>query len=181
MVIIGLIGKKGVGKTEVDQYLQKKHNFKQIAFADALKETIQLWYPDLPEKYLHDPNLKESNVKFLDGKTPRQIMQTIGTDLVRDHYDENLWVNVVKRKLSQLEPTDNVVISDIRFQNELDMLAELNLIEKVLFFRIIRQNQNTKKDLHSTENQELVSPLIVNIYNDGSLEELFEKVEKKII
>ena len=146
-----------------------------------MKETIQLWYPDLPEKYLHDPNLKESNVKFLDGKTPRQIMQTIGTDLVRDHYDENLWVNVVKRKLSQLKPTDNVVISDIRFQNELDMLAELNLIEKYYFFRIIRQNKNTKKDLHSTENQELVCPLIVNIHNDGSLEELFEKVEKKII
>lgn len=180
MVIIGLIGKKGSGKTTVANYLQKKLGYHEIAFADALKETIQIWYPDLDQKVLHDPMLKEVPVDALNGSTPRSIMQKIGTDLVREHYDDELWLNIVKKKISMLKPNDNIVVSDIRFQNELDTITEYNMSEKVIIFRIIRTNLEKVDDKHITENQELSSSFIVNLYNDGTIEELFEKIEKKL-
>lgn len=179
MVIIGLSGKKYTGKTEIEKFLKEKYKYDSIAFADPIKDTIELWYPGLKREYLYDPELKEKKVEELYGNTPRQIMQRVG-DLVRNHFDKDFWVKIVKGKISKLNAKQNIVVSDIRFPNELEMLNELNLSEKVIIFRIIRDDIH-REDSHESENQNLNCPNMVTIYNNGSLEELFEKIEKKIL
>lgn len=181
MVIIGLLGKKGSGKTTVENYLHEKWNYHRLAFADALKKTILLWYPQLTENHLHDQELKEMKLESLGGKSPRQLMQSIGTELVRQQWDEEIWVNIVKRKIGQLKETNqNIVVSDVRMENEFDMLSQFNMSEKVIFLRIHRDDRQVKYDSHSTENQQMESPLIVEIDNNGSLEDLHRAIDEII-
>lgn len=42
----------------------------------------------------------------------REVLQYVGTDIVRKHLDKDFWVNLGKSK-------ENVVITDVRFDNEL--------------------------------------------------------------
>ena len=60
------------------------------------------------------------------GVTPRFMLQKIGTDCIRTHYDEDVWIRALELKLKVL--TDNgkdVVITDVRFPNEGDVIKAL--------------------------------------------------------
>ena len=66
-------------------------------------------------------------------------------------------------------------------KNEFDMLSQFNMSEKVIFLRIHRDDRQVKYDSHSTENQRMESPLIVEIDNNGSLEDLHRAIDEKIL
>lgn len=59
------------------------------------------------------------------------MMQTLGTEWGRELVDENLWVTVARKQIEWLasRPADDrpdvVVISDVRFENEAEMIREL--------------------------------------------------------
>ena len=134
MTIIGLVGNKGVGKDTVADYLVKL-NFHKIAFADVLKKSIKVLFN------WSDEELNGSNKEVIDetwNVAPREILQLLGTECLRDiispKIDTSITFNGVTREFSfhikrlylnmkkLLETTDNIVISDIRFQDELDFV-----------------------------------------------------------
>jgi hypothetical protein len=49
--------------------------------------------------------------------TPRWILQYWGTDILRNHFHDDLWIASLENKLRNSQ--DNVVISDCRFPNEI--------------------------------------------------------------
>jgi hypothetical protein len=55
------------------------------------------------------------------GKSLRELYQTLGTDWGRDMIDVNLWVRHLAHRL-QAYPAANVVVSDVRFENEADFI-----------------------------------------------------------
>lgn len=70
-------------------------------------------------------------------KTPRQILQFIGTDLGRECVGSLFWVDVFEAEIQkQLGLGKNVVVPDIRFPNERQCVAKLGgkllLIERPL-------------------------------------------------
>ncbi len=69
---------------------------------------------------------KESNI-ILDetGCTLRKLLQTLGTDWGRNTINNNIWVKLAKKYII-LNSNKNIVISDVRFLNELEMIYDLN-------------------------------------------------------
>jgi hypothetical protein len=101
-------------------------------FTDADKKEAPFLYPiRLDEEHLAFtleviengwgiPVSAESKEKMLalvglEMSTPRKILQSIGTDLVRDCIAEDFWVKALEKKIEGL---DNVVITDARLSNE---------------------------------------------------------------
>jgi hypothetical protein len=70
--------------------------------------------------------LKEIPCEMLAGNTPRYAMQTIGTEWGRNIMGQDFWVSIAESQaLERLDRGDDVVIDDIRFQNEADMVRRL--------------------------------------------------------
>ena len=173
-MIIGILGKKGSGKDTMAEYLIQQYQFKQFTYAEPLKKICQELF-SLTDDQVNCPHLKEL-VDERWGKSPRTILQQVGTDLFRKHYDENIWVNILKEKI-KLEPkTQNIVVSDIRHQNELDNVTQF---ENCLIFRIERPNlENT--DTHSTENNIFQYKDIITIKNDSTIENFHKEIQKHL-
>jgi len=125
--IIGFMGKKRSGKDTAGDYLVKYHGYKKYAFASVLKEICKSVFS------FTDEQLNGDEKEVIDeywGVSPRQALQYVGTDLFRNHISSllpnvgnDIWVNVLERKLK--EETSNIVITDIRFENERAMVKRL--------------------------------------------------------
>jgi hypothetical protein len=81
------------------------------------------------------PQHRSQPSSFLCGKSPRHAMVTLGTEWGREMIGADFWVNAVQEQIIALRAknetlprakrTNGVVIEDIRFPNEWDMLARL--------------------------------------------------------
>jgi dephospho-CoA kinase len=58
------------------------------------------------------------------------LLQLLGTEWGRKQIDQNVWVNIMKRRIEELEAIDSdkarhlIIIGDCRFENELDFVPE---------------------------------------------------------
>lgn len=111
--LIGLVGAKGAGKDTVGAHLVKHHGFERRAFADSLKKACQIIF-GLSDAQVNDPNEKEVPDPFWE-KTPREILQKVGTEGIRNTIDKNVWVKSLFRSLPS---RGRFVITDVRFENE---------------------------------------------------------------
>jgi ABC-type oligopeptide transport system ATPase subunit len=162
--LIGLVGKAQSGKSTVANYLVEKYNFKKVAFADPLKEML-LRAGMCSREELYDKKTDQS----------RWLMQKIGTDIFRKQVDWNFWTKIMKKRLCYFRNFD-IVIDDIRFHNEADLIRELNGI----VIKIEREDHmaDSKADLHDSEK------LLESIYADqnisaksGDIESLLRQIE----
>lgn len=130
--VVGICGLIGHGKDTAASFLIQE-GFQRISFAGVLKDAcsnIFSW-----DRILLEGNTPESRVfretvdKWWADRleipefTPRYALQYIGTNVFRQHFHPDIWVAACER---QIEMTDkNVVISDCRFFNELDVIKRL--------------------------------------------------------
>ena len=117
-MIIGIAGLAGSGKTTAARYLIETHGFTRHRMAGPL--TAMMLCLGLDERHT-DGDLKEVPSDILNGLTPRYAMQTIGTDWGRKMIGDSLWVNAWRNTL----PKGNIVVDDVRFENEADAVREL--------------------------------------------------------
>ena len=173
-MIVGIIGKKNHGKDTFADALVA-NGFVKLSFSDPLKKICQILF-QLSDAQLHNTVEKETKVREWD-MTPRQMFQKVGTDLFRNHFDDKIWLKLLFRKLKTLSDK-NIVIPDIRFQDELDMILSLQNSEKVIIFEVIRPNLNITEDKHISENNKLHCEFIRRLYNDSTLENFQKSIEK---
>lgn len=178
MRIIGVAGKKYSGKDTVGNYLVKYHGYRKIAFADALKRICKLLF-DFTDEQLNT-DLKDSVEERWD-KTPREILQFVGTELLRDmlgnfvpKLGKSIWIDIVRRQI--MNSADKIVITDVRFENEMNLVHELGgivfLVERDTNYsdsHVSEQNINILKELLN-ENDKI-------IHNNGTLDELYQQIE----
>lgn len=113
----------GSGKSTVANMLW---DYKKFSFADPLRKfsaqiLSSLGYNGLA--CLRDK--KEEKIAEL-GVSPRQMMQTLGTEWGRSCIHPDLWVMVAAGAVEeQLKRGRNVVIDDVRFPNEAKMIRRL--------------------------------------------------------
>lgn len=128
-MIIGLVGRKGSGKTTVAQYLGTK-GYTEIVFAEPVKQIVSILFGfdyevlkgDTPEKRIKRDTLKDP----IWGKTAVEAMQYVGTELVRNNFDQEAWIKIAQRKIeAAIERGENVVISDVRFKNEIEFVRNM--------------------------------------------------------
>jgi dephospho-CoA kinase len=161
-VHIALIGKLRSGKSEIATYLFMQHGINDIAFADSLKRVIIDLYGHSDHK-------------------PRERLQAIGEALCE--YDPEVFVNAALRTAMHY---DRVCVSDCRKQVEYSALKD----DGYMFIRVTASDELrlqrareagdefTVADLqHTTETQLDDAPVDYTIENDGSIEDLYAKVD----
>lgn len=128
MTLIGLVGFAGCGKGTVSDTLVSKHNFTKLAFADGVKDSVSIvfgWPRHLLEGDTEPSRaFREKRDDFWSDKlgievTPRWALQTMGTEAGRNVFHDKIWIYSVEKRLADHK---NVVISDVRFPNEIDFI-----------------------------------------------------------
>lgn len=131
--LIGVVGFIGCGKGTVSDFLVNNYNFKQDSFAKSLKDaTSQIfgWSRDLLEGDTKESRAwREMPDKWWGEKlgitnfTPRYALQIMGTDVIRNNLNQGIWFLTLENRLRQ-ETGQNIVISDVRFPNELKFIKD---------------------------------------------------------
>lgn len=176
-MIIGIFGKKGHGKDTIADYLVETYQFHKLTYAEPIKKICKDIF-SLTNDQLINHDLKE-RVDPRWGKSPREIMQLIGTDLFRKTFSDNIWVNILREKAKQLLlEGKNLVISDIRHKNELEHLFTLS--DNILIFNVIRDLKDEKEDNHPTEQFHYEKDIPIHKIYNTTLEELYIQIDSKI-
>ena len=130
--LIGLCGFIGSGKGTVANILVNEYGFVEDSFAATLKDAVAAvfgWPRHLLEGDTAESRAWREEVdpwwseKIGRDVTPRWVLQYWGTDLCRTHFHADIWILSLERKI--LNSTDNVVIADCRFPNEVEMIKRL--------------------------------------------------------
>lgn len=120
--IVAFTGPAGSGKTTAADALVSA-GWVRVKFASTLKKMARCI--GLSEEHI-EGSLKESPLDWMGGKSPRFVMQTLGTEWGRKLIDEDLWVSIAKKEISKVVKEGyNVVVDDCRFENEAKGIRDL--------------------------------------------------------
>ena len=126
-MIIGICGLIGAGKDTIADYLVNIHEFRRESFANTLKDAVSAvfgWDRTLLEGRTREAREWREQVDpwwadrlEIPNLTPRWVLQYWGTDVLRNHFHDDIWIASLENKLRKT--TDDIVISDCRFPNEI--------------------------------------------------------------
>lgn len=133
-MIIGVAGYARAGKDTVADYLVEKHGFTKLSFAEPIREALVRLNPSIKiMEQVHVPLAYAVNQwgwELLKELSPevRPLLQRMGTEVVRDMFGQNFWVDYAMSKTSAHE---KVVIADVRFQNEANAIKSHGVLWRV--------------------------------------------------
>lgn len=164
---IGLIGLKRAGKNTFSDIAVKEFGYKELAFADELKKYAKLLFPD----------------HFKNNDKPVKLLQDFGEGMRK--IDTDIWVKLLANNFDKTDEL-NVVVTDVRHQNEVDYLRSKGFIIVKIennISDIIDRCRATESDfepnllLHKSEQLALRDDVAdITIENKGTLEEYQNKV-----
>lgn len=130
-MIFLIIGEAGHGKDTVAEIIQKE-------LGDKAAITSYAGYL----KWLYTQFFGWDGVK---NERARTDLQTIGTDIIRETYDEDFWVDRVIEQIQIFNGKfDNFIIPDARFLNEVEKIEEVFGTSEVTTIRVIRPDYESK-------------------------------------
>jgi hypothetical protein len=186
-MLIGVVGLIGSGKDTVSKRLEQKHGFRRDSFAKSLKDAVSAmfnWDREMLEGNGDDSRQwREQPDEFWSKKfgktvTPRWVLQHFGTEVMRQHMHDAIWIDSCLSRYDG-EPT---VISDTRFQNELKTIKEHGG-EIILVKRgeLPTREQMQERGAHKSEWDWMGWQFDHVIDNDGTKQELFAKVDDLVV
>lgn len=129
--IIGISGFINSGKNTVASQLIDIYGFRKDSFASSLKDACAVifdWPRDMLEGDTSESRAWRETVDEwwaaklgIEKFSPRLALQLIGTDSLRNHFNEGLWFMTLENRIRK-NPDQDVVISDVRFPNELKFI-----------------------------------------------------------
>ena len=133
-MIVSISGLIGSGKDTVASHLVDEHGFKRMSWASSLKDAVSVVFGW--DRTMLDGTSKNSREwrEQVDpwwaarlnkpDLTPRWVLQYWGTDVLRRHFHDDIWVSSLENQL--VRTTDNIVITDTRFQNEIEAVKRVS-------------------------------------------------------
>jgi hypothetical protein len=174
--IIGVCGYKRNGKDTVAQHLATQYGYTHVKFAQPLKTWIQELFQLTQEQV---EGAEKDQVDPAWGVSPRQIMQFMGTEVMQfkiqellPHVGRTFWV---QRLFKELPEDARLVISDVRFQHEVDEIRRRDPTAVIL--RVERQHPHPHGDVHVSEVELLNLRPDVCIPNDGTIKDLWTRID----
>ena len=207
--IIGIAGSIGSGKDTAAEYLVEYHHFTRLSFASVLKDAcadIFGWDRAMLEgKTDEDRQIREGVDEWwasrlqIDNFSPRYALQYVGTELFRNVLHKDIWVFALENNIRKY---DRVVISDVRFPNEIDMLRRFgghmwsvrrgenpewyacalkqnttHEDEQWILYDHDETMEQKYPDVHESEWAWISNKFDYDIQNDNSLSDLYKKVQ----
>lgn len=181
-----------INNPEHQWWLEEQSKFEIKKFAGKLKEVASLLtgidiedFEDQEFKKLEMPECwnkmqQSGRNRVMLPMTYRQFLQELGTEVMRDGLHSNVWVNALfadykPPKMSQYNPS-NWIITDMRFENELEAVVK----HKGIAIRVVRP-ERTLTGTHPSEIALDGFIMHYEIINDGTIEDLVEKVREILI
>ena len=201
-MIVGLLGFIGSGKGTAGDIL-KDMGFTPVSFAKGVKDVAaeMFGWP----RHLLEGDTQQSrdwreqpdqfwSKEFGKDFTPRLALQLMGTEVGRDVFHKDFWVIKLKNCM-QSNPNQSYVITDVRFQNEIQFVHSMNgiLVEVQRgvtphWYEIAsKANRGDYKaeefmlkqsGIHESEWRWIGGSIDHTIQNDGSLEDLKNNLMK---
>lgn len=148
--IIGFAGRKRSGKSIASDYLVKNYGYHRVAVADQLKKLCanllnidlktlnqikddgttffikpdEIWEDKIHQCTGIDKEIIHNSLKNMVFTNMRDILQYIGTNLIREYYP-NWHVDETRKLINSFPDSVIVVVEDVRFPNERKMIEEL--------------------------------------------------------
>jgi hypothetical protein len=208
-MIIGFVGLIGAGKDTAADYLVNYHEFRRDSFANTLKDAVSAvfgwdrillegrtkearhWREQVDEwwaKRLGMPNL-----------TPRLMLQLWGTEVCRNGFHDDIWIASLENKMRKTG--DNIVISDVRFPNEIKAIHNAGGIvvrikrgDDPEWFQdaanansgpqnmswLMSKTKLEKLGIHASETSWVGGNIDFVIENNSTVDELFNKIEELV-
>lgn len=165
--------KKAFGLT--DRHVNGDLKEKPVKLKDlSIQHLVQLTYDECGGL---SPKLDAALVRWVSGLfkatvTPRYLMQTFGTEVVRETLGKDHWGNLgLQKAFALLEGgTDAVVFTDVRFRNE-------TLAIKRAGGKVFRIRRDVKKGVHSKHASESEQNSIPDWWCDGVIHNDGSKIE----
>jgi len=200
-MIIGICGFIGSGKDTAADYLCNFHNFKRESFASTLKDAVANvfgWDRDLLEgRTQTSRQWREQADEWwatrldIPHLTPRFVLQHWGTNVLRAHFHDDIWIASLENKLRTAK--DSIVISDCRFPNEIAGLkqqgAKVVWVQRGVtphWYSIAEQANKgdvkatawlAKENIHASEYSWAGTQFNAIIDNNGSIEKLYNQLK----
>jgi len=209
-MIIGFVGFIGSGKDTAADYLVNFHGFRRDSFASTLKDAVAHvfgWDRTLLEgrtkqarEWREEIDTWWSERLNMPNLTPRWILQYWGTDVCRNHFHDDIWIASLENKMRKT--SDNIVISDVRFPNEIQAIHNAGgIVVRVKrgddpewynsalsvnrgpngnsTWALSRQHLERLK-IHSSETSWVGGNIDNVVHNNTSIDELFEQLESLV-
>lgn len=181
-MILSLSGYAGSGKDSVADILVRKYGFKKYAWADSLRIAASVLNPIVMCSDNGSEPLRYNDAIELVGYTQaksvlpevRRFLQVLGTDVGRNMISDTVWVDATLRRLeNETSSSDDIVIADTRFQNEIDAVKSLS--DESYAVRVHRPGVVAMSD-HPSEVELDNYSFDVVLNNDGDLRDLESRV-----
>lgn len=170
--LIGLHGPARSGKDTVGGFLKDAFGVQTVAFALPIKESLRTMM-GLTDEHLHG-SLKEAELDWL-GKSPRQLMQLLGTEWGRGLVNDSIWLILAEREIDRLREDEllHVAVTDVRFENEAEMIRAKGGV----IWHIERPGIQ-KVTAHASESGLKFQPELgdIKIINNGTFDDLLNEV-----
>lgn len=185
--IIGITGHMRAGKDTVAWVLGKVAGYRRVGFADAVKEMALAIdpYVILRSNGIAEMPLRLSEVVQVQGwetakgvPEVRRLLQRLGTEAGREVLGNGVWVEALQRRLFRGwgQPLGGpYAVADVRFKNEAYWIKGVGQL-----WAVVRPGYDGDGHASETAIPELVKMAEVVIQNDGSLEELEQRVKEAL-
>lgn len=162
ILVIGIAGPAGAGKNTAAYMVQARTGGYLYAFADPIKRMLNAIGIDTSDE------VKNEVIPLLD-KSPRELMQTLGTEWGQHMVRPDIWTTMAQMTLLRRGPL--MIVTDVRFPHEADWVRRMGGM-------MIHIKKRKRKGVpeHSSEAPLEVQDTDFVIDNSGSLEELNAKI-----
>lgn len=120
----------GSGKSTVAKFITEMAGGQIMPFAASMREMLKPLAKRLGlnehgfAQYFCTPEGKAQPI-FPLSVTPRDMLQTLGTEWGRNCIDQKLWLYAWLGGLATIPTTELVIVDDLRFRNEAEFLRDL--------------------------------------------------------
>ncbi|GAC1529022.1 MAG: hypothetical protein NVS3B1_20520 [Marmoricola sp.] len=179
MRILGLCGRKGSGKDEAAKALIAD-GWVRMAFADPLRDMLRILNPIVRTDGLADRWAevydREGYDRLKQLPEARRLMQTLGTEVIRDFFGQDAWANMLLRTVANMPPATRVVVTDVRFNNEARALRAAG----ATIINVVRPDLGAPDDAHISEVGVAQALVDRTLWNVGSIDDLHRHVRSII-
>ena len=209
-MIIGFVGFIGSGKDTAADYLVNFHGFRRDSFANTLKDACAAvfgWDRTLLEGKTAEARAWREQVDpwwaerlGMPDLTPRWVLQYWGTEVCRVGFHDDIWIASLENRIRKT--TDNIVISDVRFPNEVKAIrssggivvriqrgpdpewyedaASVNKGPNGNVSWALSKSKLEKLKIHSSETAWIGSTIDYTITNNSTIDELFADIKNLV-